>query len=236
MTVELTEKSQDEFLPVANRAEFVQTVNQCLTPIEKQSLYDYILSGGKPAPASVSSAFFELFYNGCSPEDIHELNPSFDTQAIQWLRIAHKWDETVSLTVLRNNSLIIGKIHKAQTDAAMLMTDMIAVSVKQHQTKLRKYLQTGNPEELRDAMILDNPERFSKMVESLIKLVYREEQTLSIKIPVNKVPHAVHQKVREITSTASSLVSDIAKSKREAARNKIIQQIQDNQDGEKEDE
>lgn len=233
MTAELTANNNPE-LPIPNREDFIATANTFLMPLERQALFDYIQNGGKPIPPTVSQAFFELFYNGCAPEDIHELNPSFDIQAIQWARVMYHWDDTVSQTVIRNNQLLVGKIHKAQTDAAMLMTDMIAVATKKNLSKLRKYLQTGDEKCLEGTFVPDNQEKFFRTVESLVKLVYREEQTLSIKIPVGKVPAAVSQKAREITATATSLVSDIAKQKRENARAKVLEQIKENDNGQDE--
>ncbi len=224
MTVELTEKTADQNLPVPNRDEFIQTANLVLMPNERDELFAYIKLGGRQAPASVNQPFFELFHNGCFPEEIHALNPSYHTQAIQWMRIAYKWDETLQQTVMRNNALLVGKINKAQVDAAMLMSDMIAVATKKNQERLRKYLQTGDETNLVGIMTLDSPERLGKMVESLIKLVYREEQTMSIKIPVSKLPQATQKHVQTIATTATNLIADVAAAKREKARAKVLSQ------------
>ncbi len=235
MTVELTETNQNQNsnLPVPNRDQFLLTASTYLMPHEQEALFAYIRSGGKQAPASVSQSFFELFFNGCSAEDIHALNESYSVQSIQWLRIAHKWDETAQVTIIRNNQLLAGKINKAQTDAAMLMSDMIAVATKKHQAMLRKYLQTGDETHLTGIMTLDNPERFAKMVESLIKLVYRDEQPINLTIPVGKsVPQAIKQKIQTITTTATSLVADVAEAKRAKAREKVLNQSQGEGNGE----
>ena len=211
MTQELTETNLN--LPVPNPDEFAAVVNSVLMPFERDALFAYIRSGGKPVPAVVNSAFFELFYNGCSAEDIHAINETYPVEAIQWMRIQYRWDETVIQNTMRNNALVVGKINKAQVDAAMLMTDMIAVASKRNQTRLRKYLQTGNEADLEGAMVLDNPERFSKMVESLIKLVYREEQTLQIKMPVGMmraIPEAMKVQAQTVTTTAVNLLSETA--------------------------
>lgn len=227
MIVELTETEKSDpnrNLPVPNVDEFISTATSVLMPNEKESMFNYIRSGGRQVPASLNQSLFELFFNGCSPEDIHELNPSFPIAAIQWMRVTYKWDDTVMTNVIRNNSLLVGKINKAQVDAAMLMSDMIAVATKKHQNKLRKYLQTSDEKNLEGVMTLDNPERFSKMVESLIKLVYREEQVMQIKIPIKSMPQAVKDKVQTITTTATNLISEVAKAKRNKAREKILNQ------------
>lgn len=223
-SIEIENQDPNRNLPVPNVDEFLLTANSVLMPNEKEAVFQYIRSGGRPVPASLNQSLFELFFNGCSAEDIHELNPSFPVCAIQWMRVAYKWDDTVMTNVIRNNSLLIGKINKAQVDAAMLMSDMIAVASKKHQNKLRKYLQTGDERCLEGIMTLDNPERFSKMVESLIKLVYREEQVMQIKIPIKSMPQAIKDKVQTITTTATNLISEVAEAKRNKAREKVLGQ------------
>lgn len=199
-------------------------------PHEKDALFEYIRSGGRQAPASVNQPFFELFHNGCLADEIHKLNPSYSVQAIQWMRIAFKWDDTLQHTIMKNNALAIGKINKAQVDAAMLMSDLIAVATKKNQDKLRKYLQTGDEAHLVDIMTLDSPERFSKMVESLVKLVYREDNPIVIKVSNNTIPQKTKQAAQQITISASTLIADVAAAKRAKARDKVLIQDTANQE------
>lgn len=148
----------------------VQVIDSCLTSEETTALEVYQKRGGRPLAQETAMAFFQLYLNGYDTKEIQRMNSAFALESINWARLQYNWDREKQLYVSELMGKIKEKTMKAQLDVTNFMTDLLAVTSKLHGTKLKKYLQTGNPKDLEGYMPIDSINSLVKLVEGLQKI------------------------------------------------------------------
>lgn len=154
-------------------------------------LIQYIDKGGHEIALSTAQKFFELFLNGESIEEIHRLNPAFPIAAIHWLRIKYCWDKMKTDYIMALQKQTAEKAFKAQLEVTSLYSDILSAAVKKHGAKIKKYLQTGNEQDLGEALAVDSLHQLMKAAEALQKITgqdrnikIKKEETLDLNVRI----------------------------------------------------
>lgn len=211
--------STEESKIVTIRSEaFKERALGLLSNAEYNMLVAYIEKGGCPLAPETAANFFQLFLNGSSIGEIHRLNKSFPYEAILCARIQYAWDEERDDYARHLTETVKQKVIKASLETTSLISDMLVAANKKHGDKLKKYLQTGNVEDLGDAMNIDNLTSLIRGVEALQKLTGQDKvqninkkETLDVNVKVSGT-----SEVGE--STRKLILSAIAQDKREKLR------------------
>jgi hypothetical protein len=147
-----------------------------LEPADYDLLSKYMSDGKHALAVSTAVQFFELFLNGSSVQEIHNLNKTFPYESILWARIRDRWDEQKQDYLNRLQDGIKERLLKAKLETVGLMSDMLAVVSKREGEKLRKYIQTGNEEHLKGAIQLNSVQAIQKAVETIEKITGEDKK------------------------------------------------------------
>jgi hypothetical protein len=129
--------------------------------------------GKDTAPLALSTALkmYELFLLGHSCEEIARANENrFSLGLILDARIRHNWDERrrAHLDHIYND---VGElVRQRQTESAVFLGDILAVAHKEYGNKFRKYLQSGDPNDLDNDMKVTSITTYKRTVEALMKV------------------------------------------------------------------
>lgn len=165
---------------VPQESPFYSLARAVLSAEDLQLLRDYKESGKPRISPKVTSGFFELFLNGSSTKEIHQLNNTMPYGGILWARVDEKWDIQREEYIRDLTLGIREKMLKAQTETAGLLTDMLTAANKQHGVKIKKFIQTGDEKDLGNAMSITSIQSLMKVVEGLQKLT-GQDKTIKIK-------------------------------------------------------
>ena len=123
---------------------------ESLSPNERKA-YEKYVSDNKPALSPKTAAeMFEVYLQGSNCEEIAKLNPAFGLGIIVKARIDYDWDGQKEQYITTLFSNIKEKIQKNQLEAIEFNALSMAVFHKLYSAKFKKFLQTGNEEELGD--------------------------------------------------------------------------------------
>lgn len=199
---------------------FEDSLRALTTEEEYNAVIKYIENGGKQLAPSTMAAFFELFLNGCSIDEIHKLNKGFPIEAIHWARAKYQWDQKKEMYLMQLHSTVRDKLVKAQIETIGLITDLLSAANKKHGVKIKKFLQTGNEDDLEGALSVDSINSLLKVTEALQKLTGQDRiQKISKEEKVNiNVQHNVNA-VDVTPETASKILALLADSKRNTNNN-----------------
>ena len=186
----MTQEFKNQLVPVP-RNELLEEAALVVSPDECDLLRKYVESGGKELSADTVDKFFELFLNGSDPREIHRLNKPFPVEAILWALVKYRWVYQKDNYIFNRQKAIADKVMRAQLEATDLVSDMLVAAKKKHSDKLKKFIQTGNEEDLQGAMSIDSLASLLKGIESLVKItgqdrtvttktVSKNEQTVNV--------------------------------------------------------
>lgn len=147
----------------------LQRASQLLPIHEYNMLRSYIEAGKHALSSDTCLKFFELFLSGTDCSEIHRLNKAFPYEAILWARIKYNWDTARDLNLFRLQQATQNKVMKAQLEATSLMSDMIAAANRRYGDKLKRYLQTGDEDEIKGVMGVESIQGLLRVMEGLLK-------------------------------------------------------------------
>lgn len=158
---------------------YVKEMNEVLSDEEKGVLRTHLEYGGLPISLETSTKFFELFLTNTNCHDIWKLNRSFPFGAILDARIKYKWDKEKDDYAIRLQSQIKNKIIQAQLETADLMSDMLLATKKRSGAKLKRYLQSGNEEDLDGSLTIESIAGMQRILEGLMKITGQDKTTVN---------------------------------------------------------
>lgn len=160
--------------------EFYAEATRYLDSTDFVALKDYREAGKMRLAPSTTAGMFELFLNGTSLREIHRLNKAFPFGAILWSYVEEKWEDKKVKFIDELHDATRQKLVKATMDTASLLSDMLSAAYLQHGSKLKKYMQTGNPEDLGDAMTVDSITTLVRAIDGLQKIT-GTDKTVKVK-------------------------------------------------------
>jgi hypothetical protein len=142
----------------------------CLSSYELEE-YNKALKG-HPLSLHTSAQFFLLYLQGYSVADIVKVNPSFGSLGLGLVlraRIDHGWDLQKEQYVASLMTQVRETVQKTQLEAIRFASDGMAVYHKMVGDKYRRYLQTGNLEDLGDLAYMSF-KQYKEFAELTLKL------------------------------------------------------------------
>jgi len=121
-----------------------------LTPEEQGALelYQNGTDGSVGLAPSTSAQFLQLYLQGYTTKEIQKLNPGFKLGLIVKARIEHGWDRQKSEYIDTLMTQTRESVQKTQLEAIRFASDGMAVHQRVLGDAFRRYLQTGDTEEL----------------------------------------------------------------------------------------
>jgi hypothetical protein len=204
---------------------FDEKARALLESDDLKQLTEYREAGKMRLSPKTTAGFFELFLNGSSLKEIHQLNPAFPYPAILWARVEENWDDQKDAYIRDLQLGIREKLIKSQMETAGLLTDMLSAANKQHGSKLKKYLQTGNEADLGNAMTVTSIQSMLRVIEGLQKLTgqdktfkFKTEETITHNQNVNIT---MQESDGMSPEAAAKILAVVAEEKRKKASEKV---------------
>lgn len=213
----MSEKVDNQIIPAD---EFRAKAQAMLSVPEYNMLVAYMDAGKHQLSPDTAAKLFELYLNGSNCGEIHRLNKAFPYESILWARVKFDWDQRKDEYATVLTTQVAQKVIKASLETTSLLTDMLAVAHKKHGDRLKKYLQTGDEEDLGDALNIDTIHGLMKAVEGLQKITGQDRnvkidkrETVNLNVNVQGVPQVGDE-------TAKTIIAAVAKEKMEKMRGK----------------
>lgn len=120
----------------------------------------------------LADELYQLFQSGKSCEEIQELNRAISLGSIVRARIDFDWDERRSahLESLRDRART--NAQQLTLESVSFLGDFLSAFHKHDAAKFQRFLQTGDPQELKDALMIGpgSLKAYQSVVELLLKL------------------------------------------------------------------
>jgi len=142
-----------------------------LSERERIAYNDWQENKNKPPLApSLSAKLYNLFLNGYDCHEIVRLNEGlYSLGMVLEARVRDGWDQRRHDYLESLFSSVEDKAKQTQAESVMFLTDLMAATHKHYGDKLKKYIQSGDINDLGD-MRLDSPGAYKKVVEMFLKL------------------------------------------------------------------
>ena len=125
-----------------------------LSPLERRALETWLVKDTPPLSPVRAMGMFELFLAGHSCEEIQRLNPQFALGMILHARVRDGWDEKREQHVDDLYKKVRERFLQIQMEGVTFTSDLLAVVHKLHGDKLKRYLQSGQLEDLEGCGLL----------------------------------------------------------------------------------
>jgi hypothetical protein len=149
-----------------------------LTTLEREA-YDKWRRGPDQTPLSpvVALKMYELFLLGHSCDDIVRTNDNkFGLGMIVHARVMHDWDRRRQSYLDQMYEDAGAVIRQRQIESAFFLSDVMAVAHKEFGSKLKAYLQTGDPEHLKKLDLkVTSLTSYKMAVDALMKVTGQEK-------------------------------------------------------------
>lgn len=147
-----------------------------LLPDDERNIWNGFKESGKPGLApTVCAAFFELFLNGSTVYEIQKLNKAFDIGAIIDAKIRFGWEEQKIRYTQELQGRAVNRLLQVQSESVQFLADAMAATHKKHGSALKKYLQSGNEQDL-DGFDLGSITTYSRAIEALLKVTGQDQK------------------------------------------------------------
>lgn len=201
---------QKSILPVEADT-FRELAVRVLTVPEWNMLRAHMEKGGHGLAPDTAAKFFELFLNGSDCREIHRLNKAFPYESILWARVRYTWDQAKDEYAIALQQKVREKVVKATLDTTDLITDMLVAAKKKYSDSLKRYIQTGNIEDLDGALEIENLNSLLKAVEGLQKIT-GQDRVQKVQSDVNININSEKEKMTP--ETAAAILATAAAAKR----------------------
>lgn len=141
----------------------------------EHAAYEYMMKYNQPKIAPTRSAeMYQLFLHGKSCEEISRLNPGFSLGQIVRARVDEEWDDRRDrhLAELLENARSV--VQQRQMESILLLTDYMGAFNKLFGDKLKKYISTGNVQDLDG--IPFNLKQYKEVLELMLKLTGQDKK------------------------------------------------------------
>jgi len=140
--------------------------------------YDRFCASKEAAVSPVTAAkMFSLFVNGSDCEEIAKHSHPFNLGQVVHARVLGNWD------VLKEEHLekllleVRGRVQQVQLESVMLVADAIAATNKFNGDAIKKFLLSGNPNDLDGTMVSTlSAKNYKELIELLLKLTGQDVQ------------------------------------------------------------
>ncbi|SRR6266404_2804109 len=123
-----------------------------------------------PLSTFTSGQFYQLFLNGNDCQEICRLNENlYPLGIIIEARVAHAWDRRKAEHLSNLYDGISERAKQTQLQSVAFVSDMLAATAKLHGDKVKRFLQTGDENEIKDLPI-KSLDSYRKLIEMLLKL------------------------------------------------------------------
>jgi hypothetical protein len=151
--------------------------------------------GGYPLAPTVQAQLFNLYLNGSSCEEIQRLNPNFSLGMIARAKVDGLWDERREAHVRELLETVRERVQQVQLESVSFTADLLASANKMFGDRLKRYIQTGDPNELGDLKI-DSLKQYKDAVDLLLKLTGQDrENKMTVKGEVKQTLEVVPKKM-----------------------------------------
>ncbi|MDE2425726.1 MAG: hypothetical protein KGO96_07450 [Elusimicrobia bacterium] len=181
-----------------------KTPEDSLTKVEKKALKDFF--NGKYYQIEIGRALqlYELFLNDVSCEDIARINNIGLGQVID-ARIRLDWDGRKERYIDSLFNGIEQKVHKTKLESISFMSDMISVMHKRYGAGVKKYLQTGDLEDLDPEIRNFKMRDYRFIIEQFMGVTEKKQPPLKIEAEI-KAPE--ESKITEVIDINPGNVKD----------------------------
>jgi hypothetical protein len=171
----MTQGTGNQNLPAVSEESFDEKARKILSTHEYNMLMKYIEDGKHALSQETALKFFELYLRGNSCGEIHRLNKAFPYESILWARVKYDWDRMKDESIRQLMSSIQEKVVQAQLETTSFMADLLTATSKKHGDKIKKFIQTGNEDDLGDALSVDSLFALLKVAEGLQKITGQDK-------------------------------------------------------------
>ena len=119
-----------------------------LSKDELEAYNKYMDSGKPPLSPSVEAQLYQLYLHGKSCTEIARLNPNFTLGMIVRAKVEHFWDHKRDAHIGDMLDSVKENVRQTQLESINFACDLLTATHKYQGDKLKRYIQTGNPEEL----------------------------------------------------------------------------------------
>lgn len=182
---------------------------------ERAAYEEYVRKGNQNISPSTQAQFLALFLRGKSCEEIQSINTGWPLGAIVKCRIEGNWDTKLEEYREQLFTGVRERLAQIELESVNFLTDMLAAAHKQQGDRIKKYLQTGNEDDLGD-MKISSIGAYSKVVELLLKTTGQErQQTIQHNHNISAPPAVNLDSLASATSEqASDLLTKLLEAKK----------------------
>lgn len=201
-------------LPVEDRAR--------LTESEEKVLAAWLETRNRPPLSAVTAAkFFEVFLHGSDCQEICRLNDNlYSLGMILEARVGFGWDRRRDDYLASLYSGIADRARQAQLESVGFVSDMMSATAKLYGDKVKKYLQTGDEDLVKDLPV-KSMSGYKQMIELLLKMTGQDKAGgAGTKVNVMSTGPAVVGVVEGVHKTLGGMTSDTAEKILELLENK----------------
>jgi hypothetical protein len=159
---------------------------------EEQALVKWQHSQHPAIAPETQARLFRLYLNGKSTHEIHRLNQQFSLGQIVNAKIQGKWDERVEQHVDELLNGVKARVQQVTLESIDFVADLISAANKLYGERIKRYLQTENPEDLGDLQI-SSLDGYRKAIELLQKLTGQDKQQKGEVTVLHKADESMQQ-------------------------------------------
>lgn len=182
-----------------------------LTDVEKNILTTWVEERNRPPLSPVTAAkFYALFLNGSDCQEICRLNDGlYSVGMILEARVGYGWDRKRDQYLESLYSSISDRARQAQLESVAFVSDMLTATARLHGDKVKRFLQTGDENEIKDLPI-KSMSGYKQLIEMLLKLTGQDKSPLGTKVNVVSTGPAVVGVEGEKSKNLGGMTSDTA--------------------------
>lgn len=146
-----------------------------LTDSELEAYNKWVSKREAPIAIGTSLKFFEVFLHGGSCEEIAKLNPGIGLGAVVACRIRDRWDERLDVHRAELLERTRSQVMQIQLEAIQFTAAQLAAAHKRDGDKIRRFLMTGDPDDLKDASYVTGIKSYKDLVSTMLALTGQDK-------------------------------------------------------------
>jgi len=147
-----------------------------LGPEEQRALQKFRAEGGHSLSPTASAGFLALFIQGKSLREIHDLNRAIPFGSIVEARLRYGWDSTKEQYIQDLQSGVVKRMIQAQMESVNFLADVMAATHKKYGGAIKKYLQSGNKDDL-EGFDIESISSYQKVIDSVLKITGKDKES-----------------------------------------------------------